>query len=163
VKQNYLAHRVWDNDHVIYFVRRFAPGEAPPNEQHIRLGESMVLRGYQLSEPVEAGQALNLRIFWETQTPIDRDYTVFVQLLDEKGALVVSRDSQPLGGYFPTTDWPTGEIVTDVVTLPLPADLAPGRYQLITGMYWLGTLERLPASSGEDFITLTMLEVGSTK
>lgn len=158
VQENYLAHRVWDNDHIIYFGPRLRPGEPIPNEQAVRLGESLVLRGYHLTEPLQPGRDLNLKIFWEARAPLDRDYTVFVQLLDENGSLVVSRDSQPLGGYFPTTAWPAGEVVTDVVALPLPAGLAPGRYKLITGMYLLETLERLPASTGEDFITLTMLE-----
>jgi hypothetical protein len=45
------------------------------------------------------------------------------------------------------------------VQLPLPADLPPGEYTLITGMYLLETLERLTTPSGSDFITLTTIRV----
>jgi hypothetical protein len=74
--------------------------------------------------------------------------------------LVVGHDSQPLGGYFPTSQWPAGEIVTDMVRLPLPAELPSGRYTLITGMYLLETLERLPVSGSPDHsVVLATIEI----
>jgi hypothetical protein len=160
VEQNYLARRVWDNDHIIYFGLRWPPGQPIPNERTVRLGDSLALRGYKLeTEAVKPGQTLTFKVYWQTDKPLAQDYTVFTQLLDKNGALVVSWDSQPLGAYFPTSQWPANEIVTDIVQLPIPAETPPGGYTLITGMYRLDTLERLPTAAGGDYITLTTLRL----
>ncbi|HXV41987.1 MAG TPA: hypothetical protein VEC96_02905, partial [Anaerolineae bacterium] len=161
VEANYLARRVWDNDHIIYFGRRLPPAESIPNERAIRLGDAVVLRGYQLEAgPIKPGQALNLKLYWQSDAPLRDDYTIFTQLLDRQGLLAAGWDSQPLGGYFPTSQWPAREIVTDIVSLPLPPDLPPGDYTLITGLYRLDTLERLLAADGSgDFVTLTTLRI----
>jgi len=161
VNQNYLARQVWDNDHIIHFVRRLPAAEPLPHPQNARLGEWLALRGYQIdTEPVAPGQSLNLKVYWQTDAPLQEDYTVFTQLLDSHGALAASFDSQPLGGYFSTSRWPAGEIITDMVHLPLPKDLPPGRYTLVTGMYRLDTLARLPVPNRPDnSVALGQLEV----
>jgi hypothetical protein len=161
VEANYLARRVWDNDHIIYFGRRIPPNEAVPNERTIRLGEAVVLRGYQLEAgPIKPGQALSLKVYWQSDAPLPDDYTIFTQLLDAQGLLAAGWDSQPLGGYFPTSQWPAREIVTDIVSLPLPANLPVGEYTLITGLYRLDTLERLRTADGSsDYVTLTTLRI----
>ncbi len=156
VQANYLARRVWDNDHIIYFVPRWPSSRPLPNEQTSPLGKSLQLRGYQL-EPSQIKNTLNLKIYWQTTAPLTKDYTVFIQLLDHNGKLVVGRDSQPLSGYFPTRQWPPNEIITDLVHVPLPPDLPTGDYTLITGMYLLDTLERLPTPTG-DYVTLTSIK-----
>lgn len=160
-EQNYLARRAWDNDHIIYFGRRISPDQPLPNPRQTQLGRSIRLRGFELdSDPVRPGQALNLKVYWQKTEPGPDGYTVFTQLLDSHGALVAGYDSQPLGGYFTVGQWPTGEIVTDVVRLPVPADLPVGRYTLVTGMYMLDTLERLPVNGGPgNVVTLTTITI----
>jgi hypothetical protein len=161
VEANYLAERVWDNDHIIYFGRRIPTGQAIPNERLVRLGDSVTVRGYQLEAgSAEAGQDLNLRVYWQTNKLLTENYTIFTQLLDRNGGLVAGQDSQPLGGYFPTDRWPANEIVTDIVRLQVPADLPPGDYTLVTGMYLLETLERLPVlDNASNHVILTTLSV----
>lgn len=161
VEQNYLARRVWDNDHIIYFVRRIPPDEPLPNPQNVPLGDSLALRGFSIDpNPARPGQALQLSVYWQTAAPLAEDYTIFTQLLDSTGALAAGFDHQPLGGNFPTSQWPAGEIVTDRLRLPLPAELPPGRYTLVTGMYRLSTGERLPVAGGPgDSVVLSRLDV----
>jgi hypothetical protein len=160
VEENYLVKRVWDNDHIIYFAPRLTPGQAVPNAREERLGESLQLCGYELNEStVKAGDTLSLKVYWQTGAPLPDDYTVFTQLLDSSGVLVQGWDGQPLGGYFPTSQWPANEIVTDIVQLRRPTDLPPGNYTLITGMYLLSTGERLVQPDGTDHINLTTITV----
>jgi hypothetical protein len=160
VEANYLARRVWDNDHIIYFAPRFPAGQPAPNERLARLGDPLALRGYELEETqVEAGRNLNLKVYWQADAPLAKDYTVFTQLLDSSGTRVDGWDSQPLGGYFPTSQWPVDEIITDIVQFPLRPDLPVGDYTLITGMYLLETSERLQKPDGSDYIVLTTLSV----
>lgn len=159
VQANYFARRVWDNDHIVYFGRRLPPDAALPNERQVRLGDSITLRGYQIKDKAKTGSALNLKVYWQTNIALTEDYTIFTQLLNSQGALAASWDSQPLSGYFPTSQWPAGETVTDMVQLPLPAELSPGDYTLITGMYRLETLERLRTADDGDFVTLTTVRI----
>ncbi len=156
VEANYLARRVWDNDHIIYFVPRIPANQPLPNERHLALGDLFTLRGFEVDEDLlKAGGQLNLKVYWQATAAVPDDYTIFTQVLDRNGALVAGWDSQPLAGHFPTSRWPAGDIVTDVVQLPLPAELPPGPYRLITGLYLLETLERLPTADGQDYVTLT--------
>jgi hypothetical protein len=95
---------------------------------------------------------------------VSEDYTVFVQLLDAEGQLVTQHDGQPFYGYLPTSDWSPGDVIPDRHRLLLPADLASGRYQIITGMYSLETLERLPVKvavpqDADDAVMLMELEI----
>jgi hypothetical protein len=157
VEENYLVKKVWDNDHIIYFAPRWKVGQPLPNPRDIQLGESIRLRGFAVNGVSD--DQLNLKIYWQTDTPLDKDYTVFTQLLDSNGAWVAGWDSRPLGGYFGTHQWPADEVITDIVQFPLPADLLPGNYTLITGMYLLDTGERLVQPDGTDYINLTTVTV----
>jgi hypothetical protein len=135
-----------------------------PNSQSVGLGgkDGVELRGFELiTEPVvKPGQTVTTRLFWLPRAKQTKDYTVFLQLLDQNGVLVAGRDSQPLSGYFPTSQWPAGEIVTDLIGFELPEKLPAGQYQLITGMYALDTLERLPVSNeAGDHLVLTTVVV----
>ncbi|MBN1992332.1 MAG: hypothetical protein JW953_06480 [Anaerolineae bacterium] len=160
VEAHYLAKRIWDNDHIIYFAPRFPANQVVPNERKVRLGDSLILRGFQVdSAVVRRGQDLTLKVYWQSDAPLTKNYTVFTQLLDKQGQLAAGWDSQPLGGYFPTSQWPVNEIVSDVVHLPLPPDLPSGDYTLLTGMYLLDTLERLQQPDGFDYIVLTTIRV----
>ena len=160
VQSHYLARQVWDNDHIIYFVPRWPADQPLPNTREAHLGNSLMLRGYQLEEGTTvAGSQLNLKVYWQTNAPLSKNYTIFTQLIDNEGKLAVGWDSQPLGGYFSTRQWPINEIVTDVVQMPIPPDLPPGDYTLITGMYVLETLERLQTPEAADYIMLTTVHI----
>jgi hypothetical protein len=160
VQANYLARRVWDNDHLIYFGLRRPADQPLPNARTVRLGDTLALRGYALAPgPVKAGADLNVTLYWQADSVPERDYTVFTQLLDKTGARVAGWDSQPLGGYLPTSQWPAGEIITDIVHLPIPSQTLPGDYTLMTGMYLLETQERLRTAEGGDFINLTHVRI----
>jgi hypothetical protein len=77
---------------------------------------------------------------------VDKDYDIFVHLRDESGAIVAQSDRQPLSGLAPTSSWQKGDLIRDTTVLPLPANLAPGDYQLFVGAYLRETGERLSIS-----------------
>mgnify|MGYP006883662144 CR=1 FL=1 len=58
-----------------------------------------------------------------------------VFLLDAAGALRAQHDGFPAGGDRPTSAWTPGEIVFDAHSIRLPADLPPGEYTVIVGLY----------------------------
>jgi hypothetical protein len=76
---------------------------------------------------------------------MDEDYTVFTHLIAPDGSMTGQRDSQPVGGTYPTSLWLAGEVVADVYEIPVRADAPPGAHRLEVGMYVAETGARLPA------------------
>ena len=72
--------------------------------------------------------------------------------------IVAQWDQQPLGGFFPTSQWRPGEIVPDEIVLPLPPDGS----EIRVGLYDPNTSQRLPLVGGNtDYVTIR-LEGGVT-
>lgn len=114
----------------------------------------ILLAGYdlQVTEP-----ALELTLLWQATGAAPRPYTVFTQLLDAGGALVAQQDNWPVSGQWPPTCWRGGDNIPDRYTIALPADLPPGSYSLIVGMYDAATGARLLWDNGRDAIELEKL------
>ena len=103
------------------------------------------------------GDVDTLTLEWVTHESLTKDYQVYVHLRDpESGALVAQADGPPLGGWYPTSYWPVGQIIVDERAFPVPADLPSGNYNLVVGLYDLESLEQI----GESF-DLGNIEIGS--
>lgn len=90
---------------------------------------------------------------------------MFVHLIDGEGNIVAQSDHQPADGLAPTSIWAPGMTVHDTHILTLPADLPPGRYRLLVGMYDAQTNQRLPITDTQlpgfnDAILLEEVVVG---
>jgi len=117
----------------------------PSHATAFDVGGAARLIGYDLDKTTaRAGETLRLTLYWQVAARLDKDYTVFVHLLDVENRVVGQRDSQPLNGDYPTSFWRAGEIVQDVYEVPIDAQAKPGRHTLEVGMYLLATGERLP-------------------
>jgi hypothetical protein len=57
--------------------------------------------------------------------------------------VVAQYDGQPSGGFYPTSSWDTGEIVREEIDVVVGTSIPAGEYELVAGMYLLGTGERL--------------------
>jgi hypothetical protein len=127
----------------------------------ITLGDTILLERAATQPTVQPGAALPVALAWRTAQPIAADYHVFVHLLNAAGERVAQSDGQPAVWTRPTFGWPVGETVEDRHGLSLPADLPPGDYSLIVGLYTPSDGARLHAPDGADHIALTTVEVGS--
>ena len=58
-------------------------------------------------------------------------------------------DQEPLGPRLPTRYWYSGLADSETWQVPLPADLAPGHYQVFTGLYRMRDQERVPVTDAE--------------
>jgi len=132
-----------------------------------RLGEGIRLVAWEPAweGPVHQGDALRFTLYWACGTPPGRSLNVFVHLIGGEGPPAAQGDGPPMEGEYPTQLWAAGDVVADPRTVPIPADLPPGRYRLLVGLYSLETGERLPAVDAagvrlpEDAIPLTEVEV----
>ncbi|MEA3374708.1 MAG: glycosyltransferase family 39 protein, partial [Chloroflexota bacterium] len=138
--------------------------EQPPSpavSTDYRLGDAISLHGYDLERESER---VLLALHWVSLTPVNRDYMVFVHLLDGEGNVVAQADGPPVGGDYPTSFWAPGETIVGQHMLDVE-DLTPGTYELAVGMYLLKTGDRLPAADGDgqslahDVIPLTRVRL----
>lgn len=109
-----------------------------------QVGPEARLRGYALAEPAQPGRPLGLALWWQVLADIPDERSVMVQLRDANDREVVHADGAPAGGGKPTSTWRAGDLVLDAREIALPADLPPGEYTLVLGMYRWPSLERLP-------------------
>jgi hypothetical protein len=71
--------------------------------------------------------------------------TVFVHVYDQSGQLVAQHDGPSGGGFVPPSWWGEQDAIIDRHRIELPADLAPGQYNVAVGLYDPGTGERYTA------------------
>jgi hypothetical protein len=108
--------------------------------------------------PLNPGDWLRFTLYWQAAEAIPQDFTVFTQLLGPDGQVVAQHDNPPYGGWYPTSLWRPGETVRDDYRLQPGADVPPGEYRLIVGMYDPASGQRVPVAGG-DFVEVGRLTV----
>jgi hypothetical protein len=105
----------------------------------------ITLLGYQLDKSTAArGDTLHLDLYWYAAEKLSTDFTVFSHILDESVTIWGQKDSPPVSGTRPTSEWQPGEIVHDMLAIPISSDAPDGEYQLSIGLYDRITMVRLP-------------------
>jgi uncharacterized membrane protein len=79
---------------------------------------------------VHSGDALRLRFSWRARTSIDGRYEVSLRLVDDQGFVWAERRGEPCGGWCPTDEWQSTELVQDRHALVIPPGTPPGTYRL---------------------------------
>ncbi len=100
-------------------------------------------------ESAQAGETLAIPFAWRTDADGREDFVQFLHLGHEASGAWWVHDQQPLGPRLPTRLWYRGLADSETWEVPLPADLAPGRYTVFTGLYRAGDQARLPATDAE--------------
>ena len=93
------------------------------------------LRGWRLEGAPQPGDAPEVVLIWHALARQNRDWVVFVHLVDPNDRIVAEDNREPQDGAFPMTQWVAGDWVEDRHPLPLPPDLVPGTYTLRIGLY----------------------------
>jgi hypothetical protein len=135
---------------------RLPPTVQPANPTDYRFGGLALLRGFDLSgtregrvPTVTAGDALRITLHWQALAPMDRDYSTFIHLSDERYRPVAQQDS--FGGFdlrF-TSIWEVGRPIRDQYDLVVPRSTPPGRYWLTTGLFDREDDARLAATTAD--------------
>ena len=136
---------------LLYITYTASPTTIPSGESEARFEKGLTLVSHRLT--AVSPQELQLSLLWRAEAEVEADYTVFVHLTRDgfdtpsatqpKGAVLAQDDSFPAGGYYPTSLWRVGDMVSDEHTLALPEPYDPGKHKLIVGFYQLETLDRL--------------------
>ncbi len=118
------------------------------------LGKQIELVGYEL-EAADCGvraAECGLTLYWRAKAAVEKDYTVFVHLVDQEGRLWGQGDGVPVGGMYPTSAWLPGQLVEDRHMIQVAPDVPSGSYQVRVGLYDPLTLERLEAVGPEGLV-----------
>jgi hypothetical protein len=109
------------------------------------------LRGWSINGQVQPGRTVDIELMWHALGRHNRDWTVFVHLVDGRDEIVAENNRQPRGGAFPMTQWVAGDWVADTLPLDIPASLASGTYTLRVGLFdEYGTQERTGVWDAQD-------------
>ncbi|MBU6361281.1 MAG: DUF2142 domain-containing protein [Chloroflexi bacterium] len=115
------------------------PALKQPTLGKLEIGE---LAAAQVS-PLQRGQPLRVTLTWRATTQPQKDYNVFLHLVDKNNKIVAQRDGPPANGFLPTTHWQAPLTFDEQRDLTIPTDLNFGSYQLHIGMYDLQTGARI--------------------
>jgi len=110
----------------------------------------IALHGFDAPQTAAPGAVVPITLFWQSQVNLDRNLVVLVHLTDEAGNIVAQADGVPVNGMRLTLSWRAGEVLVDEHALQLPAELAPGAYQLWVGFYDPDSGARLAARAGDE-------------
>lgn len=134
-----------------------------PNPVSVNFEDQVMLVGYEV-EPrrVRPGETMEVTLYFRPLRPLDIDYTVFAQVVDDDTTRWASDDRSQ-----ETSGWPEGQVTAVQLTLPLNETTPPAVYPLIVGLYSqtaAGELERLQIMTAEgrltdDFLLLTSVRV----
>lgn len=133
----------------------------PEHPMRFQIGDAIQFEGYTLhpNNAIKRGDTLQLTLFWRALQRPPADYTVFVHVVNAQGEIVFQGDFMPTPH---TTGWWPGDPIWEEISLPVPENVPPGEYRVVTGMYLLATMERLPITEGaalDSAILLTTLRV----
>ncbi len=132
-----------------------------------RFASSADLLGSNLPAAADPGAELAFDLYWRSTELVAKPYTVLVHLVDADGNVVAQGDGKPAR---PTTSWRPGEVIADARSVSLPADLAPGEYAVLVGLYDAAdpAYPRLPvmvdgAPRGDGRVPLGRVQIGENE
>ena len=118
---------------------------ALPAAPRARFANGFAFYAVDLPASAKPGDSLPLTMTWQAEAAGKQDYMQFLHLIHEASGELRAFDQPPLGARLPTRLWYSSLADSETWQIPLPADLAPGRYQVWTGLYQASDLARLPA------------------
>jgi len=111
-------------------------------------------RGHVVSNSrAHPGEAVQVETCWQVTAQPGRPLSLMLHRVAPDGKHIVAD-----GLGVPIEQWQVGDVIVQRHRLALPSDVPAGRHQLLTGAYWLDTLERWPVLSG-DTLTLSPIVV----
>ncbi|HLV34947.1 MAG TPA: hypothetical protein VKY59_07540, partial [Spirillospora sp.] len=123
------------------------------HETNIRFGDHIILTGYDQSvENVHPGESVDFTFYWNAPTTPDNNYSLFIHLVPADEYTVLAQvDGAPAVPERLTLTWddPGETLISPTFTLNIPADVPPGDYRVMIGLYQFESGVRLPVTDGD--------------
>ncbi|MFZ4826305.1 MAG: hypothetical protein ACOYLB_03020 [Phototrophicaceae bacterium] len=132
-----------------------SPFEMQPAQTSLSLcfAEQLCLKGLTLSDGYhfQGGETVPIATEWYGLEALPTDYVIAFFLADVDNQVVAqAQDSQPVAGFYPTSQWQPFAPVWDHRAIRLPTTLPKGEYHLLVAVYHFdsnGQLVRLPVDT----------------
>ncbi len=158
-----LECRDWLDVTLCHFVAPASLQSAGAHPLDIAFQGEMRLRGADMSARLvtSAERYLLVNLNWETNGKPAKDYKVTLRLLDAGGKVVSQADDFPIGSLLPPTMWGEDSSHAGHMVLAVPAELPPGDYVLVLGLYDPASLAPVPVvvpgTASQDLVSLALV------
>ena len=142
---------------------QFSAESTIPNPTNAQFDSFVNLRGYEINpRSVNAGESIDVDLYWEVTGEPPGDYLIFVHMFDELGTMITQRDTHPGSGSFPSSQWGTGDRFVDTVRLHIPQTAyAPAQAVLSIGLYAPTEGYRLGVTTPDSADSTGVFELGT--
>jgi len=108
----------------------------PPTPLWATFGGRLELVGWDAPRTLTPGQPAVVTLYWRASQRVRGDYYLYVHLLNRFGDGLTAGGDEVIGRWSlsPRT-WRVGQVVPETRVFDVPADLAPGPYGLLIGLY----------------------------
>jgi 4-amino-4-deoxy-L-arabinose transferase-like glycosyltransferase len=124
-----------------------------PHRADVTFGDALVLLGYDAptaGASAQPGDSISITLYWQALEPLDRNYSIFLHLLDENDIEVQAQDkgqAYPGRGNLPTTTLAPGQTWAETWIMPVRATAyAPARLTWELGLFDVISGARLRAA-----------------
>lgn len=131
--------------------------EGELSEPVARFGDVVQLVRVDAQDVAHAGETLTVTPHWRFMEAPEFVPSRFAHLVDASGNVVAQADRPLLADFAPPTEVMQGAPIVDTIDLPLPADLAPGEYTLLIGLYNPVDGARLLTAEGGDSVEVVVV------
>ena len=119
-----------------------------PNPITIDFGGELELVGYDLDRrALQPGETATLTLYWRGQRPMNTNYSISTQFVDQHGVKAAQKDAWPFDGAAPTLLWEPGTLIEEPRELVISDSTPPGVYDVYVVVY--------PSSDPESLLVVT--------
>ncbi len=134
---------------------------APGNAIHTTFEDQIALTGVDYPLSGEAGQSIQISLYWHALSTPEAGLTTFVHLWQPPAIEPIAQDdSIPNQGWFPTDVWRKNFDVTDTHPIDIPDNIPPGVYPIWAGVYRAEDGTRLTAVGPEGPWLNNLVQIG---
>ena len=111
------------------------------------------------SQTAQPGDTVLVQLQWSALSALDDYSIIYLHLIAPDGALAAQNDGDAVNGLAPDFTWAVGKPVIDRRAVLIPAELAPGDYTLVAGMYRKTDGVRLRTAGGQDGVPVGIVHL----
>jgi hypothetical protein len=135
-----IFYRLWRMDH----------------ELDVHFGDQIILTGYDQNpeSDLEPGDTIEFTLYWNAPTTPNDNYQLFMHLVPvDEYRVLAQYDRSPTVPERLTLTWdePSETLISPPFPLAIPADLSPGDYRVMIGLYNFETGARLSVGAGDAY------------
>ncbi|MFB0535634.1 MAG: ArnT family glycosyltransferase [Anaerolineae bacterium] len=147
VESNYQVARFYGRKRAVYM-----PPASPPLPEYTFGGQILFLGYDPDTVNLRDDGTLTISLYWRALRPVERDYRIYLKLINGAYHVWGQQDARPFWDGFPTNEWEVDQIVFDPREIPVLPGTPPGSYQLAVSLYDPYRGQALELDSGAELL-----------